>query len=347
MFALDVIAAARERLRPSRWGALPLFVGLLLVLRLALGAPMLAFHPRLLAVALPLAGVYYLLAPMPWQYSGDHRLRAGLWRGTLQAVLWDGLCLFLLSILLGMVLPPHAPRPLSFQFSAPHLPRWAMLVVLNLPIAFLAGWFVAEKEAAEAERAASEASARAAQAKALQAQLDPHVLYNALGGLAELVRSKPDAAEEALLDLADLYRSLTALGQKTLIQLGEERKLLEQFLAIEQLRLGTRLRVTWDWPESVDGVLLPPLLVQPLVENALKHGLAPSESGGELRLSARLEGQTLSVRVDNSGLPWAPGPEGTGLGHLRARLALLGGALRVEDRDGWTSTELRLPAGVP
>lgn len=355
MRALQVLQAANQRLRPSRWGALPLFLGLLVALRFSLGPPGLLLTPRLGLVLLPLLAGYYLLAPMPWQWTGDDRGRAALWPGALQALAWNALWLLAVAHLVAALVHSGTPNALPHPASPiplHRLPPWAALMVLNLPVAFLAGWFVAEKEGADQERLqaerarlVSETAARAAQVRALQAQLDPHVLYNALGGLAELVRAQPAVAEEALLDLADLYRLLTALGQQRRIPLRAERDLLERTLALERLRLGERLRVEWDWPADLGDLEVPPLCIQPLVENALKHGISPAESGGILRLSARREAQQLLVRVANTGAPLAPADGGTGLGNLRARLDLLEGKgwVELQTRDEWTVAELHLP----
>lgn len=116
------------------------------------------------------------------------------------------------------------------------------------------------------------------------------------------------------------------------------------------MRLGSRLKVSWDWPSRLDELELPPLLVQPLVENAVKHGLAPRAAGGELRLEAGLEaGGILRILVANTGLPWNPSaPDGTGLSNLKARLALLdpAGSLTLRSEGPWTRAELRLPMGT-
>lgn len=358
MRSAQVLHAAKERLRPTRWGALPLFLGLLLALRFSLGPPGMLLNPRLGLVMLPLLAGYYLLAPMPWQWTGDDRSRTSLWRGAAQALVWNAGWLMIVAHLVALIVhrEPHGPLPPpGLQIQLHRLPPWAALMVLNLPVAFLAGWFVAEKEASDearltAERATvvSATAAREAQVRALQAQLDPHVLYNALGGLAELVRTKPAAAEEALLDLADLYRTLTALGQQRRIPLKAERDLVERTLALEALRLGDRLRVEWEWPADLDTLEVPPLCIQPLVENAVKHGIAPSETGGLLRISASRDRDHLNVRIANSGSPLSPANAGTGLGNLQARLDLLEGKgqIQLQTLGGWTVAELRLPLEV-
>ena len=181
---------------------------------------------------------------------------------------------------------------------------------------------------------------------ALQAQLHPHALYNVLAGLAELVHEDPDATEKAIVGLVDLLRMLTRQGNATSLPLAQERALLRRYLSIESLRLGDRLEVHWDWPEWADAVELPPLLLQPLVENAVKHGITPSLKGGILSIRVWRQGQQLVLEVANTGCAWNPrSVEGTGLSNLRERLALLshlGGSLVIRGEENRTLAELRL-----
>jgi signal transduction histidine kinase len=347
-----------QRFRPSSWGALPLFLALLLPIRWMLGGPVLPWHWFALLGAVTLLLGYYILTPLPWLWSGDDRPRIGLFRGTFQALLWNTLWLGSFALLHQLIGGPEPPRVadamhgFALRASVP-LPVFRVLV--QLPFACLAGWFIAEMEARGLERTSLEAArrnletqAREAEAQALRAQLDPHVLYNALGALSELARENPAATEEALLDFSDLYRRLTVLRERPFIRLEEERELLERYLAIEALRLGPRLQVEWAWPEALSTLGVPPLLVLPLVENALKHGLAPERSGGKLRLEAgRMPDRWLRVRILNTGRPLSAGaePPGTGLRNLRARLALLGSghsSIDLRSEGGWTVAELNL-----
>jgi LytS/YehU family sensor histidine kinase len=166
-----------------------------------------------------------------------------------------------------------------------------------------------------------------------------------------LIQDDPARAEEAVVSLADLYRKLTALARRETVPLEAERGLVQDYLAVEHMRLGRLLRVHWDWPEELAHREVPPLLVQPLVENAIKHGLAPHKGGGELRITAAAEGAGLRFSVADDGIPldpaWKPG---TGLSNLEARLAILGRGSRLQLRqaEGWTLAELWLwPGGAP
>jgi hypothetical protein len=347
-----------QRFRPSNWGALPLFLGLLLLVRWVLGGPVIFPNSHVAFGALLMMAMYYALCPIPWLWSGDDRYRVCLHRGAVQALIWNTFWLSVIGVVHTALGGPEPPRmadaihgfALRANVSVP-----VFRVIIQLPFTCLVGWFMAEMEArglerteAQSARRELEAHARESQAQALRAQLDPHVLYNALGALSELARENPAATEEALLDFSDLYRRLTLLRECPFISLGEERELLERYLAIEALRLGSRLKVEWLWPEALDALQVPPLLVLPLVENAIKHGLAPERSGGVLRLDLqRLPDRGLSVRILNTGRPLvqSDSPGGTGLRNLRARLALLGsGTSRLELRseESWTVAHLIL-----
>lgn len=200
------------------------------------------------------------------------------------------------------------------------------LGLINLAFAIVFGRVMAEKEATELKERKTAALLRQSQARALQNQLEPHVLYNALNSLAERVHEDPLGAEESIAQLADLYRLLTTHGNALQVSLREERVLVETYLEMEQMRLGERLNVHWDWPAWADDVKTPPLLLQPLVENAIRHGISPSDVGGEIWISCTREGERLELRVLNSGCPIsndaAQGARGVGLGNLEARLEL-------------------------
>ncbi len=221
-----------------------------------------------------------------------------------------------------------------------------MLLFLNFPFSMILGWFLSEKERAEAAEREMTALARQAQTRALQSQVHPHALYNTLSGLTELVHEDPDAAEEALVALTELLRMLTHHANASELPLSQERDLIRHHLHIEEIRLGPRLTVTWSWPDWADAIVLPPLLLQPLVENAIKHGISPAPEGGALRISALRAGQELVLGVANTGksMDTLHG-EGTGLKNLRERLALmehLAPSLELRSEDGWTVAELRL-----
>ena len=164
------------------------------------------------------------------------------------------------------------------------------------------------------------ASARLAE---LQSRIRPHFLFNALNTALALVRVDPARAESVLEDLAQLFR--TALAETgTSVSLAEEIELARRYLAIEQVRFGPRLRVKWDIDPRVNNARVPPLVLQPLVENAVRHGIEPASKGGSVAVRATvLRGQVVVVVINTLGdEPGSPG-HGMALHNIRERLRLL------------------------
>ena len=199
--------------------------------------------------------------------------------------------------------------------------------------------------------AQTQANARA-EADALQARIRPHFLFNSMNLIASLLRRDPALAERAVLDLSDLFRAALGAGEDN-STLAAECELAAQYLSIEQLRLGERLRVEWDKREPLPWDLpVPRLVLQPLVENAVLHGISRLPEGGAVMVSLWSEAATLHVRVRNP----APAPEGAhaslhrGAGHAQRnighRLAWrFGPQARVTTgwADGYYSCEVTLP----
>jgi len=212
--------------------------------------------------------------------------------------------------------------------------------LLNVAFALIFGWEMAEKELTEAREKRTAELLRQSQFRALRSQLEPHVLYNALNGLSEVIHEDPLAAEEVVARLASLYRMLTDYGQKDMASLGEERQLVEAYLSMEQMRLGERLQVEWEWPDWADGIAAPPLFLQPLVENAIKHGISALGEGGSVRIACQREGEAIALQVANTGLPpTAKDRKGVGLENLEARLDLwqeASGRFSLKREGEWT-----------
>ena len=167
-----------------------------------------------------------------------------------------------------------------------------------------------------------------AQVEALQARIRPHFLFNSMNTVAALIRVDPAAAERTVEDLSELFRA--ALGQHDTSDgtLGEELALVERYLAIEQLRLGARLRVLRELDDLPADFPLPRLLLQPLVENAVRHGIQPLREGGEVTLRGQRDGKGVRIEIGNP-LPATP-PEpgnGHGLDSVRQRVAYRYGPL--------------------
>ena len=194
-------------------------------------------------------------------------------------------------------------------------------------------------------RAATPA-ATAARLAELQSRIRPHFLFNTLNSAIALVRAEPRKAEAVLEDLAELFRSALADPAES-VTLGQEIALAQRYLDIEQIRFGDRLRVQWSLDASADAARLPPLLLQPLVENAVRHGVEPSASGAELKISTLRRGSTVVIKITNSA-PAGAGPPGHGLAlaNVRERLFLLHDVqaqFKTAFKDGLFQVRLEIP----
>ncbi len=178
-----------------------------------------------------------------------------------------------------------------------------------------------ERHKSEAER--QRRAATEAQDQVLRAKLAPHFIFNALNTLHAQIESNPRGAQATTEKLADLFRQVVQMSGQPTILLRQELAFVEAYLGIEQARLGDRLTVRIEIPEELEDSKIPPLSLQVLVENAVKHGIAPSELGGKILIGARrLNSNTLEFWVQDPGSGVAPTPgTGTALESLRQRLA--------------------------
>ena len=137
-----------------------------------------------------------------------------------------------------------------------------------------------------------------ARLQALQARIRPHFLFNSLNAVLSLIRRDPKRAERALEDLADVFRTLMS-EPRQFVRLADEISLLERYAGIEQLRLGERLRITWELDTAPTDALLPPLVLQPLLENAVFHGVEPGTGAGEVLVRIERRGDRVLARIEN------------------------------------------------
>jgi len=190
--------------------------------------------------------------------------------------------------------------------------------------------------------------AKQAQLEALRARIRPHFLFNTLNTGAALARFRPEQAERLLLDLADLFRA--ALAGPDRLSLGEELSLARRYLGIEQMRLGERLRVDWQLPAPLPVIDVPTLSIQPLVENAIRHGIEPSTTGGYVRIRVEQDGQWVRIEVVNS-LPGdgqaARNGHQIGLDAVRARVESIGGGRLSTRRESDAFISLLELPGTP
>lgn len=189
--------------------------------------------------------------------------------------------------------------------------------------------------------------AKQAELEALQARIHPHFLFNTLNTGAALVHQRPADAEQLLLDLADLFRA--ALAGPREIPLEDELALARRYLEIESLRFGERLRIDWRLPETLPAVTLPTLSIQPLVENAIRHGVEPLAGGGSIEIEVTSDARTVRVTVRNP-VPTANRRVASGyqvgLSSVRARIRALTqdqGRVETSTGDGFYTVMIVLP----
>lgn len=217
------------------------------------------------------------------------------------------------------------------------------LVALPLAGAALALPLAAWMEGRARARAPAEARARLAE---LQSRIRPHFLFNALNSAIALVRVDPTRAEGVLEDLAELFRVAIAETGSS-VTLADELELARRYLAIEQVRFGERLQLEWRLDDSINRARVPPLLLQPLVENAVRHGVEPGARGGVIRLRTRRRLGEAEITIANtvSGGGSRAG-HGIALANVRERLRLmhdLAAQFDVRERDGWFRVRIVVP----
>jgi two-component system, LytTR family, sensor histidine kinase AlgZ len=203
------------------------------------------------------------------------------------------------------------------------------------------------QEAARREQVAK-VLAREAELKALKAQINPHFLFNSLNSISALTSVDAAQAREMCIRLSDFLRNTLRLGEKVSIPFADEIALVRTYLEVEQVRFGTRLRVEERIPPECHACVVPPLLLQPLVENAIKHGIAGLVEGGYIRIDGECESGMLSIAVENNFDPDSPAPKRSGLGlaNVRSRIQARHGErgrMRVTVADTVHRVELLLP----
>ena len=243
------------------------------------------------------------------------------------------------------------PRPMP-----PRTVRWSAALdgFAYIALIGLAHAGVFHRRYREREQQATLLTSRLNEARlhALQAQLQPHFLFNTLNGIATLLRRDPAKAEDMLLSLSELLRIALNSSQRQEIPLREEMDFLGRYLAIQKMRFGDRIEVIEEIQPAAMDCLVPALLLQPLVENAIRHGLEPLGRPGELRITGSREGEWLKLSVEDNGVGLKQGNSrsGVGLANVRERLVTLHGNAYgfelVEQPEGGVAVNMKLPARI-
>jgi len=254
----------------------------------------------------------------------------------------------------------------GLAYALSRIPEFARIqehLTPQLPILFGAGFLLyllsvsyhyvilsleASREA-EARVMETNVLAREAKLNALKAQVNPHFLFNSLNSISALTSVDPAKAREMCVLLADFLRMTLGLGDKSAIPLEEELALLNRFLAIEKVRFGARLQVEEDIQEETRTLLVPPLVLQPLVENAVVHGIANLPEGGNIRLGSQCQDGRLFLTVENTFDPDSTPNRRNGMGLLLVRRRIEGrygneASMQVSSEEGQFRVNLSLPA---
>lgn len=285
-----------------------------------------------LILCVPLCTFFSLICLSPWYTARFLPLRRTsivklisqhLLAAAVAAFLWTRLASFVAHMLTRV-------RPGLHARLEPHLPFLAGVGMLLYLLAVALHYTYVELEASrKAIRMEHEARvhAREAELKALKAQINPHFLFNCLNSISALTSIDPGQAREMCIRLSDFLRNTLRLGEKPAISFGDEIALVRTYLDVEQVRFGARLKVEQSIESGCEQCTVPPLLLQPLVENAVKHGIASLVEGGFIRIRANLSAGLLRIVVENNFDPDNPSPKRSGLGLANVRN-------RVETRHG-------------
>jgi LytS/YehU family sensor histidine kinase len=257
--------------------------------------------------------------------------------------------------LLGLVpafegLPERYAREVPVLFGA-----GVLMYLLSVALHYVLIEIEAAREA-ERREAALELLARQAELESLKSQIQPHFLFNSLNSIAQLIHVDPAKAEACVERLGEIFRYLLNRAEQEFVPLAEELQMTNAYLEIERARFDERLRVETLVDPGALRQMIPNLLLQPLVENAVKHGLSRKVGPGTLRIAARLDDTTLTLVVGDDGLGMSSSilanvfERGVGLRNLRARLERLYGPAYLPQitstPGGGTRVEVRLPASA-
>jgi LytS/YehU family sensor histidine kinase len=224
---------------------------------------------------------------------------------------------------------------------------WTILL-LGWGICYFAyHWFIRGRRE-EIRNLRLETANREGQLSNLRAQLNPHFMFNALNGIRALIDEDPARAKQAITQLSSILRNAMSTVKRRTVPLGEELDIVKDYLALERMRFEERLRTRFDVDPSLEREPVPPMLLQTLVENAVRHGIARLTGGGEVVISAARDANGMVLSVSNTGTYEEGRIAGSGIGlnGTRRRLELIYGndaSLAINNHDGVVVTEIRIP----
>lgn len=224
---------------------------------------------------------------------------------------------------------------------------WALLLTIWSTFYFIYHYFDNYRRE-EIKNLQLESSMREIELNSLKNQLNPHFMFNSMNSIRALVDEDPELAKTAITQLSTILRNSLIIGKRKTIPLEEELKVVRSYLALESIRYEERLQVNIDVPKDTEQRPVPPLMLQTLVENAVKHGISKLTDGGIIDLKAVARNGSLYIRIENSGKfeKNRRGKAGIGLANTRKRLELLYGTsadLQISNKQGMVCTEIKIP----
>ena len=235
-----------------------------------------------------------------------------------------------LAFMLGSVIASRLLNLPADDYGLRHLHANAGMVILTVLASVFSTWFFwtqARLQRLNATTAATEQQATKARLQMLQAQIEPHMLFNTLANLQGLITLDPPRAQRLLDQLIVYLRSTLSSSRVETTTLAQEFELMQAYLEVMSVRMGTRLRYALELPPALHPLALPPMLLQPLVENAIKHGIEPNIAGGSIEVRASQIGGTLTLTVSDTGRGLAAAPSeasgGLGVANVKERLQML------------------------
>ncbi len=308
---------------------------------------------RLLVLNLAYWYVPALLSPLIFRLGARYRFESGRWPRSVAA---HALAAGIFSIVHALAMigvrtvlwPDYMLTAASVQSAYLRNLDWTLMTYSTiLGVSYALGYY-REARARAIQAAQLETRLAEARLKTLEAELHPHFLFNTLHAISTLVHSDPEAADRMISRLSDLLRITFDRSGAACIPLQEEIEFLQKYLEIEQTRFRDRLRVSYEFdPETLDAEV-PRLILQPLVENAIKHGVSPRPGPGSVRIASGLDAGGLWLEVSDDGVGLTGGARanldrGVGLSNTRARLeCLYGAAHALEFSDGTNGLTVRL-----
>lgn len=329
-----------------------------LIIALTVGDPISLYEQLVYSLCIGLCG--FVLVDLVRLQRCRHRLR---WAALVGAMAVAAPLAHIAGVHIGAALLDHRTPPPAAYFSVGRISMMVFtfigLLVMTLLVEHRERLARIAREHGEARLRAEtiERQALQAQLRLLQAQIEPHMLFNTLANLQGLIALDPVRADAMLDQLIQYLRATLGATRADSTTLGEEFAAMEAYLGLMQVRMGDRLAYRLELPAALRGARLPPMLLQPLVENAIVHGLEPKIEGGEVVLSAEARGGLLAIRVCDTGLGPGAGAAagkaggGVGMATSRERLRVLYGEraalLLTPGEPHGTRVELTLPLETP